>query len=132
MARGQKTDTEVVYSIMSLYFTYGNYSKVARMLDMPESTVEKIVKENYDKKEFVKLCEEKQQEFSVKATKIIDKALNRIDRELEMQDTIPVNQLSTVVGTLFDKVRLDRGESTSNENQTIKIAFNEDIEELSK
>jgi hypothetical protein len=36
------------------------------------------------------------------------------------------------MGTLYDKMRLDRGESTENTNQTIKIGFSDEIQELSK
>ena len=63
---------------------------------------------------------------------ILNKAINRLDRELDIQDTIPVNQLSTVIGTLYDKNRLEKGESTENTNQTIKIGFSDEIQELSK
>lgn len=132
MARGKKTDEEVVYKIMSLYFMYKNYSRVARELDMSVDTVEDIVKRNIDKPEFTKLHEETRRKFSADFEEIIDLAVNRLKQEIQLQDKIPVNQLSTVIGTVYDKNRLENDESTSNENQTINIAFSEDIEELSK
>ena len=107
-------------------------NEVSRSLNIPYTTVFDTIKRNQDKEEFVKLRQETRKQFSNKATRIIDKALNRIDKELDEQDTIPVNQLSTVIGTLFDKVRLDKGESTENTNQTINIAFSGELEELSK
>lgn len=132
MARGKKTDEEVVYQVMQLYFTYGNGSRVAEELDMPETTVRDLVNKNKDKPEFVELRSKTRRKFSKDFEEIIAKAVNRLNRELDEQDRIPVNQLSTVIGTVYDKNRLENDESTSNENQTIKIAFNEDIEELSK
>ena len=132
MAKGKQLDNETVFKIMSLYFVTDNMNEVSRKLSIPYTTIFDTIKRNQDKEEFVKLREETRNQFSNKATRIIDKALNRIDKELDEQDTIPVNQLSTVVGTLFDKVRLDKGESTENTNQTIKIGFSEELEELSK
>ena len=132
MARGEQLDIETVFKIMQLYFITDNMNEVSRSLNIPYTTVFDTIKRNQDKEEFVKLRQETRKQFSNKATRIIDKALNRIDKELDEQDTIPVNQLSTVIGTLFDKVRLDKGESTENTNQTINIAFSGELEELSK
>lgn len=132
MARGKKTDTELVYEIMVSYFALNNYAEVSRKLEVPLTTVYDTVERNKDKPEFKKLRNEINEQFSVKATRLIDKALNRIDTELDNPDKIPVNQLSTVVGTLFDKVRLDKGESTENTKQTITIGFSDEIQELSK
>ena len=132
MARGEQLDIETVFKIMQLYYITDNMNEVSRSLNIPYTTVFDTIKRNQDKEEFVKLRQETRKQFSNKATRIIDKALNRIDKELDEQDTIPVNQLSTVIGTLFDKVRLDKGESTENTNQTINIAFSGELEELSK
>lgn len=82
MPRGKKTPPEVVYKVMTSWASTDNYSETARELNMAMTTVEKIVKDNKDKPEFVKLCEEKRNSFSEKATKIIDKGLMLIDRRL--------------------------------------------------
>lgn len=132
MAQGQKTDNETIYKIMATYFIKGSYAEVGRILSIPPTTVEKIVKENKDKPEFVELCAEKRKSFSKDFENIISKAVKRLNDELDTQDNIPINHLSTVIGTIYDKNRLENDESTSNENQTINIAFSEDIEELSK
>lgn len=132
MARGQKTDIEKVYQVMQLYFTYGNSSRVAEELDMPETTVRDLVSKNKDKPEFVELRSKTRRKFSDDFEEIIDLAVNRLKQEIQIQDKIPVSQLSTVIGTVYDKNRLEQGESTENTSQTIKIAFNEEIEELSK
>lgn len=132
MARGEQLDTETIFKVMQLYFITDNMNEVSRTLSIPYTTVFDTIKRNQDKEEFVKLREETRKQFSNKATRIIDKALDRIDKELDEQDTIPVNQLSTVVGTLFDKVRLDKGQSTENTNNTITIGFSDEMQELSK
>ena len=132
MARGKKTDEEVVYKIMSLYFMYKNYSRVARELNMSPDTVEDIVKRNKDKPEFTELHDKTRRKFSKDFEEIIDLAVNRLKEEIQLQEKIPVSQLSTVIGTVYDKNRLENDESTSNEKQTITIGFSEELEELSK
>lgn len=122
MAKGKKTDNETIYKVMISVFSTGNYSETARQLNMPITTVEKIYKENENKEEFVKLCKQKKDEFAEKATRIIDKALNRLENALDDKDEkIPVNNLSTVIGTLYDKRNLAEGKSTENTKLDINI-----------
>ena len=131
MAQGKKTDSITIYKVMISYITTRNYSETARQLDMPESTVRKIIDDNKDKEEFTKLCEEKRDEFVDKATRIINKALDRLDKVLEdKKERIPVNNLSTVIGTLYDKRALAKGETTVNTGITIKM--DKKVEELSQ
>lgn len=127
MAKGKKTDAETIYKVMLSYIATRNYSETARNLDMPITTVEKIVKDNQDKDEFVKLCKEKTDEFVERADRIINKALNRLEKELDNEaERIPVNNLSTVIGTLYDKRALSKGDATSRETLTINIDYGED------
>lgn len=122
MAKGKKTDNETIYKVMLSVFSTGNYSETARQLNMPITTVEKIYKDNENKEEFVKLCKQKKDEFAEKATRIIDKALNRLEKALDDKDEkIPVNNLSTVIGTLYDKRNLAEGKSTENTKLDINI-----------
>ena len=122
MAKGKKTDNETIYKVMLSVFSTGNYSETARQLNMPITTVEKIYKDNENKEEFVKLCKQKKDEFAEKATRIIDKALNRLEKALDDKDEkIPVNNLSTVIGTLYDKRNLAEGKITENTKLDINI-----------
>ena len=131
MPKGKKTDNETIYKIMISMFSTNNFSETARQLNIPESTVEKIYKENKDKDEFVKLCEQKKDQFVEKANRIIDKALNRLEKSLDdEEEKIPVNNLSTVIGTLVDKRNLAEGKSTVNTD--INIKMDKKVEELSK
>ena len=167
MAKGKKTDNETIYKIMISMFSTGNFSETARQLNMPESTVEKIYKDNKDKEEFVKLCGEKKEEFAEKATRIIDKATDlmekRIDLATEHEDALEeiideiwmtdkkemneskkkalvakiagmqlysIKELSTAIGTMYDKRALAKGESTTNASMTIKM--DKKVEELSQ
>lgn len=131
MAKGKKTDNETIYKIMISMFSTNNFSETGRQLGIATTTVEKIYKDNKDKPEFVKLCNEKKEEFTDKASRLIDKALKRLEEALDnKEDKIPVNNLSTVIGTLYDKRALAKGESTANTD--INIKMDKKVEELSQ
>lgn len=113
MPRGKKTPPEVIYDIMASWAVTNNYKETARILDLPVTTVKKIVDENKKKTKFEKLCNEKANEFSKKAGQIIQKAMDRLEREIDNEDKdIPVNHLTTVIGTLYDKKALADGKPT--------------------
>jgi hypothetical protein len=120
--RGKKTDIETIYKVMLSYITTGNYSETGRELDLPESTVRKIVADNREEPEFARLCEQKREEFVERADRIIYKAMDRLESSLNNdEEHIPVNNLSTVIGTIYDKRALAKGEPTSNERLSIKV-----------
>lgn len=122
MPKGKQTPPETIYKVMTSWAVTNNYSETARALGLAESTVRKIVSDNKDKKEYVKLCDEKREEFSRKASRIIDKALDRLEQAIDNdEEYIPVNQLTTAIGTLYDKRALARGEATENTNVTFKL-----------
>lgn len=131
MAKGKKTDNETIYKVMLSVFSTGNYSETARQLDMPQKTVEDIYKRNIEKEEFTKLREEKRDEFVEDATRIINKAMKRLEKSIDdNEETISVNNLSTVIGTLYDKRNLAEGKSTVNTDIIIKM--DKKVEELSQ
>lgn len=122
MAKGKKTDNETIYKIMVSVFSTGNFSETSRQLNVPVGTVEDIYKRNIKKEEFAKLRKEKTEEFADKASIIIDKALKRLEEALDdKEEKIPVNNLSTVIGTLYDKRALAKGESTINNKFEVEI-----------
>lgn len=163
MPRGKQTPPEVVYQVLTSWATTHNYSQTARDLGMAMTTVEKIVKDNKDKPEFVRLCDEKKKDFADKATEIIDKGLELINRRLSValdkQDELDrliyeientdeeelsykqkmtainliretqiqkIKDISTAVGTLYDKRALAKGETTQN----LGFATNFDLDKL--
>lgn len=167
MPRGKKTDNETIYKIMISMFSTNNFNETARQLNIPAKTVETIYKKNIEKEEFTKLRVQKNDEFTEKATRIIEKATTllerRIDTALEQQneldkilddvmdledkdanynrkkalankiDALQLNRLSeltTAVGTLYDKRALSQGESTV--NNTITINMSKEAKELAE
>lgn len=122
MPRGKNTPPEMVYQIMTSWAITNNVNETAKRLGIAESTARKIVKENRDKSEFAKLCEEKRVNFSEKADRVIDKAMKRLEREIDDENKdIPVNHLTTVIGTLYDKKALADGTATENVAVEIKL-----------
>lgn len=120
--KGKKTDTETIYKVMLSYFATGNYNETSRELDIPASTVRDIVDNNKDEPEFARLRVQKQEEFIERADRIIYKAMNRLESSLDNEEErIPANNLSTVIGTMYDKRALAKGEPTSNERLSIKV-----------
>ena len=113
--RGKKTSPEDVYRVMTSYAITNNFNETARNLGMAVATVKNIVDDNKNSEEFRKLRIEKQEEFSEKASKLIDKLLDRLDDELNAEDKdIPINHITTAIGTLYDKRALSKGEMTQN------------------
>ena len=149
--RGKKTDHDTIYNIMTSWFTTHNYEETARQLSMPSATVKDIVKANMDKEEFLELRRQKENEFSDKASEIIDKGLmllkRRMDRAIEEEETLDelieeiwsmddkemsqqtktatvnkiknmqlhnLKDITTAIGTLYDKRALSKGEMTQN------------------
>lgn len=129
MARGKKTSPEVIYQVMTSYAITRNMNETSKALNMPYMTVKDIIDKNIDKDEFVKLREEKENEFSEKASRIIDLLLERVENEvLDDEKEIPLNHLTTALGTLYDKRALSRGEMTQN----LGFATNLSIDKLAE
>ena len=122
MARGKKTSPEVIYRVMTSWAITDNYNETSKALNMAVSSVKKIVEDNKDKPEFEKLCKDKKDTFVEKADEIIDILLERIIRETtDEEKDIPLNQLTTALGTVYDKRALAKGDSTENTKITFDL-----------
>ena len=129
MSKGEKSSPELITQIMTSWCINKNNSRTARELGVPESTVRKIVKENKDKPEYIELCDQKREEFSEKASVIIDMLLERITNEVANgEKEIPLHHLTTAIGTLYDKRALSRGDLTQN----VGFATNLSIDKLAE
>ena len=90
MARGEDTEYGKLVLVMSDWFTTRSYSQVAKDLDMPVTTVYGLVNAHKDEEEFVKLRKEKEAEFVERANHLIFKGMNRMDKELDKEESIPI------------------------------------------
>lgn len=129
MAKGQKTDPEIIYTVMTSWAMTGNCSQTARDLNIPKSTVEHIVRTNKSKEEFKQLCSEKRKSFAQKAEIVIDKLLLRIEASVDDSEReIPLNQLATTIGILYDKKALSEGNAT----ESIQIIDSGNLDKLAE
>lgn len=103
MAKGKKLTTQEIYNIMTSYFETRNFTQTGNDLGVPVSTVEKMVKEHIKDAEYIELWNKKKEDFITKADLIIYKAMDKLTQQLDNQENIPINQLSTTIGTLYDK-----------------------------
>ena len=124
MPRGKKLLPEKVYAIMASWAVTNNYTETAKALNVAVNTVKKTVLENKEKPEFAKLCIQKKHEFAEKAMELRDLAMKRLEERLTDDDSsmqIPANHLTTIIGTLYDKAALARGEETQRTTVEIKL-----------
>lgn len=97
---------------------------ICNKFHISEQTIYNVLK-NYNQKERQQIVDasikEYRANFSKNANLIINKALQRINNQLENNDNININQLSTTIGILYDKTRLEDNLSTSNNSININI-----------
>lgn len=137
--QGQKLTDELKEQIKAHLVLGDNKNDVAKKLGVSWSTVQKIAKEvenNPEEKEsFEKLREDKKQEV---ITRIWEGFINGIElgnkmikEALEGEREIPLNQLSTYNGTMYDKMALMKGDPTANTNINGSMTFKQDLKKLS-
>ena len=64
---------------------------------------------------------ELRQNFTKQTTLLMNKAIDRLNKQLESDNSINLSQLATVLGILYDKEALELGKSTSNQAFNINI-----------
>lgn len=162
MARGSKVDNEKIQEIIASYALTNNYNKTAKEVGVAANTVKNVINKQKEEnpEEYAKVCEEKKELFSQKANRVIDKAMNllerRFDTALENEDTIEelinvimtddssdektsyqeklaiakrlgrlqinsLSEITTSMGTLYDKMRLDSDKPTENNKLDVTI-----------
>lgn len=121
MAQGKKLNSQEIYNIMCSYFETRNYTQTSKDLGVPTSTVENIVKVHIKDKEFVELWNKKKEDFATKADIIIYKAIDKLEKQLDNQENIPINQLTTAIGTLYDKKTIAQTGIMGNDTPSVNI-----------
>ena len=127
MSKGIKVDNKKIQQVMASYALTNSYNATSKECNVSDKTVKKIIEEHSE--EFAKVSERKKLQFIEYADKLIDKAMDKLDKALDRED-IPINNLTTAIATLYDKRALAKAESTSNNSLTINMS--KDIKELSK
>jgi hypothetical protein len=133
--KGIKVDNKLAAKIIASYALTNSYLRTGKELGVCNNTVKRVInRKNKEDPEMVsRIVKDKKDTFIEDATRIMSKAMKRLENELDSPTTIiPTNNLSTVIGTLYDKRALAKGESTSNTNGTISVVMSDELKELSK
>lgn len=97
---------------------------ICKKYNISEQTIYNVLN-SYNQKQKNEIVEksinEYRKNFSKNANLIINKALQKINSQLESEKDININQLSTTIGILYDKTRLEDNLSTSNNSININI-----------
>lgn len=127
--QGQKLTDELREKIRVALVQTDNKNEIAKTLNVSWATVDKIAKEieskPEEKEEFEKLRDDKKEEvINLVWSGFVDgvKLGNKMIQEaLNGERDIPLNQISTYNGTMYDKLALMKGESTANTKTTIVL-----------
>lgn len=107
-----------------LDYTLDNSKKNAkRLIDkygISERRLYQIIKENKSQ-EIKQSITDNSSNFSKRAEKIIQMVFDRLEKQLLEDDKATLSQLSTTLGILYDKSRLENNLSTSNNSININI-----------
>lgn len=123
MPSGIKTPTKKKMEVIKSYVETDSFNATAKETGVNPKTCKRIVEEN--PKEYM----DEKERFIQTTTKLINKALGKLDEKLD-DDNNSLSNITTAIGTLYDKRALAKGESTSNEN--IIVQMSPEIKELSE
>lgn len=109
----------------TLNHTKDNILSICSRYDISKRTLYDIL-HKYDDKQKEEIVNNSIKQYKRNFTKrtehIISKALNRLEEEINKQDNeINISQLTTAIGILYDKNRLENNLSTSNNSFNINI-----------
>ena len=97
-----------------------NINKICKEYDITRQYIFKLAKSDAAK-DIEKSITESQNKFTKRIDVIIEQILDRIEQEIQTSDKITLSQLSTTLGILYDKSRLENNLSTSNNSININI-----------
>lgn len=97
-----------------------NIQRICNDYNITKQYIFKLAKTD-KRKEIEKSIKENKNEFTKKTNEIIVRLLDRIEEEVVKGDKITLSQLSTTLGILYDKSRLENNLSTDNKALQINI-----------
>ena len=118
-------DKKLILLEYTLNRTNENISSICKKFGISKRTLYDVI-HSFDKQTTDLIVSESIKEykhnFTKKANNIIEKALNKIDNQLnDNNNNIDISKLSTMLGILYDKTRLEDNLSTSNNSFNINI-----------
>ncbi|KWX71611.1 hypothetical protein AMQ84_27195 [Paenibacillus riograndensis] len=121
--QGQKLTDELKEKIKAHLVANDNINETARVFKVSKSTVHKIKNESPDDFERLR-TDKKQQMIDAIWNSLVDAQQlghQMITEAKKGVRDIPLSQISTYYGTLYDKMALMKGESTANTQTTVRL-----------
>ena len=118
-----KLSTDDIKDIMLYYYLDNTKATRQDILDKYGISKEyyyRLVKNEKNKQLIEKDITDARQKFTKKSEIIIDKALNKINKNID-NENVSNKDLITITGILYDKTRLENNLSTSNNSISINI-----------
>ena len=132
--RGKKYDTETKERALAALAVSNNIDELSREMGIPSNTLRQWKKDAEKSEDFIELRKEKRAEFVERAWETIGNALKLADRRiknaLENGEELPLRELSTYIGTMYDKAALASGEET--ERAEVRITMSGELEDYAK
>ena len=105
------TDTEKLNAAV-IYLSFGNLNKTAQATNIPQRTLYDWSKSDWWDKLCTRIRQEKRTEFDAGFTRIIDKAINHIENQLD-SGNVSARDAATIMGITFDKRQVLNMQPTS-------------------
>lgn len=118
-----KLTQEDIKDIMLYYYldnTKQTREELLNKYNISKQTYYNIIKDKKNKELIDKDIKTARQNFTRKSEIIIDKALNKINKNID-NDSVNNKDLITTLGILYDKTRLENNLSTSNNSININL-----------
>ena len=97
-----------------------NIARICKDYNITKQSIFNIAKSDIAK-EVDKSIIESKDDFTKRCNEIIRLTMDRIEQEIRNGEKVTLSQLSTTLGILYDKSRLENNLSTSNNNININI-----------
>lgn len=118
LSEGDKADIIVSYFLNK---SKQNVNTICDRYHISRKTLYDVLNDKRNDKIINECITETKQNFTKRVNLTIDKALNRINQALDNQEDINLSQLSTALGILYDKSRLESNLSTNNTSINVNV-----------
>lgn len=115
-----KEEQKEILASYKLDNSKSNINKLCHDYDITKQTIFNLAKSDVAK-DIEQSITEQEDEFTKRVAELIKLTMDRIEKELQEGEKITLSQLSTTLGILYDKSRLEKNLSTNNSSIQIHI-----------
>jgi hypothetical protein len=120
-ANGSRYNYQDRYQAAVYMVIYGNTKKVAELTGIPRNTLLCWLKYEWWEKLINKLHEERSQEFKAAFSRLIDKSIKEIEKQLDNQE-VKALDAAKIMGIAFDKRQIMNNLPTSIQGKSVQIS----------